>query len=57
MRNIQSFMIERDSGIIRVDVRNHLLKSNYDISIPVKVWEKQYEIIRNAYWELNRKHL
>jgi len=44
MRNIESFMIERDAGIIRVDVRNHLLKSNCDISIPVKVWENNMKL-------------
>ena len=51
------FFIEKNPDIIRVDVHNHLLKSfgNRDVNILVK--EMQYEIIRNAYYKLNKKVL
>ena len=57
MRNIESFIIERDPEIIRVDIRNHLLKSTRDFNVSVKVWKMKYKIIRNAYYELNKKDL
>jgi len=52
MINFEAFIIEKSTRIIRIDVYNHLLKSNCDVNIPVKVWEDQYKIIRNAYFEL-----